>query len=129
MQMKCGFGKDRVACQQRLGYLIRDAERPIVILIPTIGERHQEARVSDCFHLRENPFRVDRSAGPAMTPASLRNDRDSDFLALSNWSRMILPFGTPVLRDVSANHFASSSGIRTVTVLLICLYCNTSGVG
>ncbi len=92
-----------------------------MVLIFTIAEGDQETCIGDGLHLREKPFRVDKSAGPVTAPASRRKAWLSDFLALSNCSRIIRPFGTPVLRAVSASHSANSAGTRTVSVLLICI--------
>jgi hypothetical protein len=75
-------------------------------------------------HFGEKPLRVERSAGPAAAPARRRNGRAPAPFAFSSCSRTIRPRGTPVFREVSRNHSASSSCNRTVIVLLICFESN-----
>src|SRR5690349_924065 len=121
--MKRRFSQDRVASQQGGGHAVSDVERPDVVLIVSIAKCHQKTGVGDRIHFLEKPLRFDRSLGPAMAPASRRNGRLSELLALSSSSRMMRPRGKPVLRAVCSNHSARSPGSRTVIVLLICLKC------
>ena len=69
-----------------------------------IAEGDQKSGVSDRFHFREKPLRVERFSGPDTAPASRRNARRSDFLAFSSSSRMMRPRGKPVFRAVSVSH-------------------------
>src|ERR1700689_5732670 len=93
-----------------------------------IRERHQEARVSDTLHERENPLRVDRSRTPCTEPASLMNEGAlPPSRAFSSCSRTMRPFGTPDCLEACSSQIASSLVSRIVTVLLIWPKCNTSG--
>jgi len=98
-----------------------------MMAVLSISERDQESGVGNRLHLREKPFRVERSAGPATKPARRKKGRFSALLACSSCSRMMRPRGTPVSRAVCVSHSARSSGSLTVSVLLICSNCNTSG--
>src|SRR5581483_196912 len=95
------------------------------MLVPAIGKRDQKTGIGDRPHLREKPFLVDRFGGPSTAPASRRKGCPPAPLAFSSCSRTIRPFGSSVLREVSANHGATSEGILTVSVLLMCSDCNT----
>jgi hypothetical protein len=124
-EVEGGFGEHRVTSQQRLGHSVGNFEGPSVMLIVSITKGHQKTGVGDCIHFLEKPLRLERSLGPATAPASRRNERVSERLALSSSSRMMRPRGKPVLRAVCSNHSARSPGSRTVIVLLICIKCNT----
>src|SRR5436309_311111 len=96
--------------------------------ISPVPERHQEARVRDGLHFLEKPLRVERSAGPSMAPARCRNGFLDDFRALASSILTMWLRDTPADRAVRSSHSARSSGSRTVSVLLICLKCNTRGM-
>jgi len=96
-----------------------------MMAVLSVSERHQKSGVGNRLHLREKPFRVERSAGPATKPARRKKGRFSALLACSSCSRMMRPRGTPVSRAVCVSHSARSSGSLMVSVLLICPNCNT----
>jgi hypothetical protein len=72
-QVKCGFGENRFSRQERLANLPANAAGPFVVGVVAIRESDQETGAGDRPHLRENPLRPDRSAGPATAPASRMN--------------------------------------------------------
>jgi hypothetical protein len=64
---------------------------------------------------------------PLMMAIVAVNDcRGLPALALSSWSRTILPWGTPVFAATCTSQAASSLGRRTVIVWLICQNCSRS---
>src|ERR1700730_17815011 len=100
------------------------------MLVIGIRECHQEARVGDTLHDRENPLRVDRSRIPRTEPASLINEGSlPPSRAFSGCSRTMRPFGIPDCFDACSSQVASSLVSRIVTVLLIWRKCNTYGRG
>src|SRR2546430_6646353 len=88
--------------------------------ISSVAERDQKTSIGNRLHLREKPFRVERSGGPSTTPAKPRKGRLADFLALSSSIRTTRPRETPDSRATRFSHSERSSGSRTVSVLLIC---------
>jgi hypothetical protein len=95
-QMKCRFRKDSLARQQRLRDAAGNLSRPVVIFVIGVRKRHQEARIGDALHGRENPFRPERSRAPRTLPASLMKDGAAPpSRAFSSCSRMMRPRGTP----------------------------------
>jgi hypothetical protein len=116
-QMKGGLGQDCLACQQRLGDAARQAERPVMMEVVSVGIGHNETGIGYPPHFRANPFRNERSRGPSIAPARRRNFCLPPFSrAASSCSRMIRPTGTPVRREVSLSHFRRSSVRRIVSV-------------
>jgi hypothetical protein len=87
-QVKRRFRQYRFARQQRLGEGPGDFGCPPMV-IPSVAESHQEAGIGNRPHLREKPFRFERSGGPSTAPASRMNERFSALLAFSNCSRTI----------------------------------------
>ena len=73
LEMKCAFGKDSITSQKRLRDLIREPNRPVVILVVTIRECHKKSGIGDAFHDREKPLRDERSRGPDTLPAQRMN--------------------------------------------------------
>jgi hypothetical protein len=104
---------------------VRDSDSPIVVLVVPVPKCDQEAGIRYPSHVLEKPFREERLAGPDIFPAKRMKVRCSAPRAFSSCSRMILPWETPALVAVVSNHWAKSSGSRTVIVLRICLDCNT----
>jgi hypothetical protein len=47
----------------------RNFERPEVMAVMAVAECNNETGVGNSFHLREKPFRDDRSLGPDIAPA------------------------------------------------------------
>src|SRR5688500_16778043 len=93
--------------------------------IASVRKCDQKPRVGNRFHGRENPFRRERFGSPETVPASLIKERPFVFRARSSSVRIILPFLSFVLRDVSSSHSFSSSVMRIVIVRLIWHNCNT----
>ena len=110
--------KDRL-CQhgftgeERTLYSPCNLNRPFMVPVIAVAKSYKQ------------PVREERSAGPAIFPASFMKGRTSAPRARSNCSRMILPCETPIVAAVASNHSARSSGSRTVIVLRICSECNT----
>jgi len=73
LEMKCAFGKHSITRQKRLRDLIREPNRPVVILVVTIRECHKKPGIGDAFHDRKKPLRDDRSRGPDTLPAQRMN--------------------------------------------------------
>src|SRR5918996_5425685 len=93
--------------------------------IASVRKCDQKPRIRNRFHERENPFRRERFGSPETAPASLIKERPFAFLARSSSVRIILPFLSLVLRDVSSSHSSSSSVMRIVIVRLIWHNSNT----
>ncbi len=55
------------------------------------SERHEKTRIRDGLHFRENPLRLDRSAGPEAVPARRINGFPLPVLTFLICSRTILP--------------------------------------
>src|SRR5436309_1519755 len=92
---------------------------PTVVLVVPIHERDNKACISNSCQ-REKPLRSERSRGPRNIPAyRIKPGSPSCLRAFSSCSRTNLPTGIPVLRDVSANQSANSSGTRTVSIVLL----------
>src|SRR5260370_23757634 len=127
--MKRGFGQNCFAGQQRFGDSLGDLQGPSVMDISPVPECYQEASVRNGLHFREKPLRVERSAGPFTAPARRKNGFLDDFRALSSSILTMRLRGTPALRAAWSSHSASSSGSRTVSVLLIFRNCNTATGG
>lgn len=108
-EVKRSLRKDRLAGQEGLGDPLRDANRPFVVTIVTIRECDEESGVGNARHEREKPLRAERSRGPRTAPAKRMNDCWPLLtLAFSSWSRMIFPWGTPVLAATCSSQTASS---------------------
>ena len=117
LQMKSRFGENRLAREERLGDLFRDADGPIVMIVVAIGKRDKKAGIGDAFHSRENPFRDDRLRAPLTDPASRMNRRSvPPALARSSCSRTMRPCDTPLLAAVASSQSASSFVSRIVIV-------------
>jgi hypothetical protein len=124
-EMKGSLSEHGFTGEKGLCYLAGNAQSPLMMLIGTVGEGHQKARIGDGLHLAEKPLRSERFLGPEMEPARRINDWPWEDRALSSSWRINLPFGTPDLRAVSSSHLARSSGRRIEIVLPICLDCRT----
>jgi hypothetical protein len=123
-QMKGRFREDRLAGEQWLGHALRETDRPCVVRIRPVGERHEKTSIGDALRDLEKSFLDERFRGPRTDPARRMNGSVSPFaLAFSSCSRTIFPWGTPVLAAVCSSHRASSGSRRTVIVLLICHLC------
>ena len=81
-------------------------------MIRSIPKCYQQTRVSNRLHLRENPLRSDKPAGPFTAPANLRNGCRDIARARSSSIRTMRPRGTTHFRAASASHSAKSSGNR-----------------
>src|ERR1700693_1754175 len=110
--MKCGFGKDRLASQDRPFNLLCDFHGPIVILILVSCNRHEQTCVRDGIHPRENPLREETSGGPPLiTPAYFLQGCALSFESVvsSAW-RTTRPTGSPVRREICRSRSRSSLG-------------------
>lgn len=76
-KMKSRFGKYGFAGEQWLYYLLSDLNGPLMMMVISVSECNQEARVSYRFHFLEKPFRAERPGGPETLPARRRNGRCS----------------------------------------------------
>ncbi len=119
----------RPAQHRRSGACVCDlrcqVESPAVIPVAPIAKGDEKAGIRNRFHLRENPLRAERSAGPSIFPASRINGRLDSFCARSNSRFTMRPRGIPDFRDDSSSHCARSSGSRIVSVVPIRSKCNT----
>jgi len=71
--MKGGFGQHCLTGNQGLSDVSCDIHCPRMVMVPLIAERYNKAGIGDSLHRRENPFREDKSGGPLILPARLRN--------------------------------------------------------
>jgi hypothetical protein len=46
---------------------------PTMVMVSVVAESNDEVSIGDRLHLREKPFRADKSGGPLILPARLRN--------------------------------------------------------
>src|SRR6266567_5303128 len=116
--MKRRFRENRFASEQGLGDFLGDVNRPRVMVVVGPCKGHDEARVRNGLHERENPLREDTSGGPPLIAPAWRRNRcfpPPDLAASSCW-RMSRPTGTPVWRDFSLSQLRSSSVRRIVSV-------------
>jgi hypothetical protein len=75
-KLKRSLSQDRLAGEQRLRYLLKDLQCPVVMSVARINESYEEPGVGDASHFLENPLRVERSRGPfRMIPANRMNLR------------------------------------------------------
>src|SRR5262245_4405721 len=115
--MECSLRQNRLAGEQRLGYLFSNTDGPFVEIVRPICESDQKTSVGNAFHQAEKPFRRERFFGPRTAPANRMNGRPPPVdLAFSNCSRTIFPWATPERLAVSSNHAASSLLRRIVIV-------------
>src|SRR5216110_2828309 len=118
-KVKRSFSQDRLAREERFGYLFGNAHCPCVMRVTRIDQCHQEAGVRDSSHFFENPLRVDKLRGPPrMTPANRMNLRAplSPCRARSRWSRINFPWDTPIRAAVCSIQPASFFVGRKVIV-------------
>src|SRR3954447_6260326 len=124
--MKRCLRKHRLTSERRRRKRARQFYGPSMMLVGTVLECNDKARIGNDFHEREYPLRLERFLGPFTVPAYFIQIGSISLLSvLSNDSRTTRPSGRPVLRDFSLSRFSRSSGKRTVSVLLICHGCNT----
>jgi len=83
-QMERRLGENGFTCEQRIYYLMCEANGPFVMKVAAIAKRNQEASVSDGIHFFEKPLREERVALADTFPANRRNGRSSRARAFSN---------------------------------------------
>jgi hypothetical protein len=117
-EVKSRLGKNGFARQQWCLDVIRNSDRPIVILVSFGRESDEESGIRNAVHDLEKPLRFERSRDPLMIPASFINGFDEDELAFafSSCSRISRPCDTPVVSAVCSSHSARSFVSRTVIV-------------
>src|ERR1017187_9808657 len=74
-QLKGAFRQHGVARNQGFSDLLRDFNRPVVMVVVAVAEANQETGIGYCLHGREKPLRLERSLGPSTAPARRRNGR------------------------------------------------------
>jgi len=74
-QVEGGFRQHGFARKQGFGDLLRDSQRPKVMVVVAVAEANQETRIGYGLHGREKPLRRERSLGPSTAPAKRRNGR------------------------------------------------------
>jgi len=100
---------------------------PTMMDVTSVEKRHDESRVSNACHDFENPFLVDRSAGPLTLPAKYIKGFSSLMRMISSASLTKLPFDLPETSALCSTHRANSSGRRMLSVVLIWQKCTTNG--
>lgn len=128
VQVERGFRQHRFTGQERGLKSGQKLCGPLVMVIAPVCQSHQKPRVCNRLHPRLYPLRSERFFGPSTQPISRAKAGDLRAFsrAASNCSRTIWPLGEPEIREASSSQPANSGCSRTVIVLLIKGFCNTS---
>jgi hypothetical protein len=129
--MKCRFGQNGLARQDRPRDSLCYFKSPIAKLVSRPHKGYEKPRVRDDVHLREKPLREERSGGPITVPAYFIHGCSFSVQSLesvvSKASRTTRPTGSPVRRATCRRRSSNSLGRRIVSVLPIGNNCNTRG--
>jgi len=84
LDMKGSLCEHCVAGDQWFRNLFCQADGPVVMFVPPIQKRDDEASIRYAFHRLENPLRFERSEGRSTAPANRMNDLPLDVRAISS---------------------------------------------
>ena len=79
-----------------------------MVLIAAIAKRDQKPGIRNCFHLRENPLREERSGGPPIAPARRMNGRIDSLCPRSGSIFTMRARGIPDLRKPQINRLTGT---------------------